>query len=259
MARLLLVLVTVSLALSGLVTAEDPIPVNGQLGSDLLLPLVEACTSKHRYRFDLLRGTQKIGAYDNHLQGLRSYNDRLTYDKETCTITLKELRTQDGSRFTAKLSYDINDRSTLHDINYQVTFIDPTTSSPSTPAMNHTREDRTSRNGTQVSHDGVRRFISFCLSLDSVVNVALGLLLLILQGSRYKVDDRRVNVAWRINYVITALTEICSISIMLSGKNKWRCNISLISVTMCFILEIFFLVNLDFILVASSSCVPNIL
>ncbi|XP_077136484.1 uncharacterized protein LOC143793419 isoform X2 [Ranitomeya variabilis] len=157
-----------------------------------------------------------IGTYHDGLQGLNNYSARLMYDRANCTITLKSLSAQDGTRFNVTLFYDGDQKPNQLDIAYQVIIHDPTASGPSTPAMNHTQEDSTSRNATQVS-DGALRLISFCLSLDSVVNAVLGLLLLIWQGSRYKLDDRRVNVASKFNYIITVGTEICSIGIMLNG------------------------------------------
>ncbi|XP_069601196.1 uncharacterized protein [Ranitomeya imitator] len=211
-----LLLVTVSLAHLGLVTAKDPILVYGQLGSDLILRVVEACEYHGSYRFDLLRDTKMIGTYHDGLQGLNNYSARLMYDRATCTITLKSLSAQDGTRFNVTLVYNGDQKPNQLEIAYKVIIHAPTTSGPSTPAMNRTQEDSTSRNGTQVS-DGALRLISFCLSLDSVVNAALGFLLLILQGSHYNPDDRRVNVASKINHFFTVITEIFSIGIMLNG------------------------------------------
>ncbi|KAM4050544.1 uncharacterized protein ACNLHF_016845 isoform 1-T1 [Anomaloglossus baeobatrachus] len=182
---------TVSLASSGLVTAKDPIPhtVEGQLGSDLLVPVNEACAYQGSYRFDLLSNTQRIGAYDDELQGLRGYHGRLTYDPETCTITLKRLRAEDGTIFTVNLYYAINHKSITHDIKYKVIII-----------------DHTSCNKTQVSDDAVLGFVSFCLSQDSAVNLVFTLLLLTLQGFCPSLYERSGKVAGLINYIITAIS-----------------------------------------------------
>ncbi|XP_073505883.1 uncharacterized protein [Phyllobates terribilis] len=224
MARLLFVLVTVSLALAGLVTAEDPIVVHGQWGSDLLLPMVKACAYHGSYRFDLYHETNMIGVYDDELQGRNGYSARLMYDTANCMITLKRLNPRDGTRFTVELHFDIDQKPREHDITYLVTISDPPTSHPSTPVRNHTQEETTSRNGTQVSDDGILSFVSFCLSLDSAGDAIFGLLCLILRvhifirpGSCYQLDDRSVNVASQINYFTAIVTEICSISIIRSG------------------------------------------
>ncbi|XP_073505874.1 uncharacterized protein [Phyllobates terribilis] len=185
MARLLFVLVTVSLALAGLVTAEDPIVVHGQWGSDLLLPMVKACAYHGSYRFDLYHETNMIGVYDDELQGRNGYSARLMYDTANCMITLKRLNPRDGTRFTVELHFDIDQKPREHDITYLVTISDPPTSHPSTPVRNHTQEETTSRNGTQVSDDGILSFVSFCLSLDSAGDAIFGLLCLILRGICY--------------------------------------------------------------------------
>ncbi|KAM4053153.1 uncharacterized protein ACNLHF_005914 [Anomaloglossus baeobatrachus] len=235
MARLLLALLTVFLGSSGLVTAEDPILVHGQLDSDLLLPVHEACTyNGNNYRFDLLRGTELIGAYDGELEGRKNYKGRLIYNTN-CTITLRGLRTQNGTTFTVRLYFSMNDKSITKKIEYRVIISDPPTARPSTPAMTHPHDDHTSRNGTQVLSYGTQvlsygtqvlsygilifSFVSFCLSLDSPVNIAFGFLLLKLQGSRYKLEEGKVKVTGLINYIITVLSEICSIGTLYSGTS----------------------------------------
>ncbi|KAM3910006.1 uncharacterized protein RB166_021403 [Leptodactylus fuscus] len=210
-------LVILLMVLAGLSTAEDPIEVKAHLGSDLLLPLVGACGNRS-YQFDVYCGSQRIGVYDGELQEMKGYQDRLTYDPKTCTLTLKGLNGQDGTTFTVTLYIDRDGRSAQSDIKYKVVLQVPSTSSPNTPIMDPTPV-HTTYNTSQVLPDAVLGFVSFCLSLDSLINAAiLGLLYYLiwcrdvsLMGYPTELKQRSMNMSCHINIIGTVVSQISSI------------------------------------------------
>lgn len=199
----------------GLITSVEPVAVIGQLGSDLHLEVTEACQLNGPFRYDIYYQTLMIGTFDSEqLRGLKDYWNRLTYDKRTCRITLRNLTEQDGKIFNVKLYEVINGRSTEHDITYNVTIIDPLTTRPYTPEKEHKPTEPTVRN---TSTSGHLSFASFCMALESPINVLLTLVVWIIQ-SGYELKEEGVDFGCKINCCVTFICEFISIAIMSSGN-----------------------------------------
>lgn len=201
----------------GLITSVEPVAVIGQLGSDLHLDVAEACRLNGSFRYDIYSKTQMIGSYHGELQGLKDYMYRLTYKKQTCIITLRNLTEQDGNIFTVTLFEVINGKSTPRDITYNVTIRDPLTTRPYTPEKEYIPTEPTVHNTPQVSSSGILSFVSFCMSLDSPINALLTLVVWILQKCN-KLKEEGVDFGCTINCCLTIGCEIISITILSSGN-----------------------------------------
>ncbi|XP_071982511.1 uncharacterized protein [Engystomops pustulosus] len=194
------------LSVIGATAAEDPLEVRGHLGQDLQLSVVGAC-EESSYRFDVHAGSKWILAYDkDFLQEMGGYKGRLSYDKKNCIVTLRRLQEKDGTSFTITLQYVRHHKLTGQKINY-VVISDPVMSSP-----------RSTTEKDQTSTDSALPLVSFCLSLDCLINALCTLLILVTAGrcSKLIVDD--VTRGCNINGGITVVCQIISISTMISGE-----------------------------------------
>ncbi|XP_040191506.1 uncharacterized protein LOC120924586 [Rana temporaria] len=93
-----MLLLTILLAMLSCVAGSLRQQISGQYGSDLHFPLSPLCQEQF---FDIYGGGTRIGNFhDSFLQGFNSYNNRLHFDRENCTFTLKDFSEADAHNFT---------------------------------------------------------------------------------------------------------------------------------------------------------------
>ncbi|XP_056408391.1 uncharacterized protein LOC130310531 isoform X2 [Hyla sarda] len=190
---------------SGLDTAEILIDVTAQLGSDLHLPVDDACQFNGSYHYDLFNSKHnRIGVYDKvDLTPMIGYKNRLTYNHDTWILTLKNLTAQDGTKFTVTLKKNINSKSTPHHIQYQIII-----------------NEFPSQNTSQISTDGLLGFALLCVSLDMTVNALFPMVLgKISNFCRWKLNGDWVNFGYQINSCFTFTFQTFSVISLYRGNS----------------------------------------
>ncbi|XP_044150637.1 uncharacterized protein LOC122938854 [Bufo gargarizans] len=219
----------------GVITSGDVIDVPGRLGSDLLFQVEDACRTNHRYPFDIYSEKEKIGTYHVGWKGLRSYNGRLKYNETTCTVTLTDLTEADGTKFQVYFQFGIDTKSGPHYINYTVTMNpgDSTTTAP--PLL--TLSEPTNHNECQVSTRRLLGFVSFCFSLNSVVNAIFTFVLLILILKRFfeRLEEHSVNFACGIICGFMVLSQVVSLGLI---SSEWSYSWFLILIPIILVMDI---------------------